>query len=93
MQTLYQQLRPGQRDMGDWQKGPLAVSAVPGSGKSTGMAIAAALTIARQRLHPRHQLLIVTFTRSAAANIQGKNSPKPRTAQTSQMGLFRLHHP
>ena len=72
MQTLYQQLRPGQRDMGDWQKGPLAVSAVPGSGKSTGMAIAAALTIARQRLHPRHQLLIVTFTRSAAANIQGK---------------------
>ncbi|TVR10411.1 MAG: ATP-dependent helicase [Phormidium sp. GEM2.Bin31] len=72
IQDLRNRLRPGQREMGDWQNGPLAVSAVPGSGKSTGMAIAAALTIARQRLHPRHQLLIVTFTRSAAANIKAK---------------------
>ncbi len=72
IQDLRNRLRPGQQEMGDWQNGPLAVSAVPGSGKSTGMAIAAALTIARQRLHPRHQLLIVTFTRSAAANIKAK---------------------
>ncbi|WP_159788577.1 ATP-dependent helicase [Sodalinema gerasimenkoae] len=72
IQDLRNSLRPGQQEMGDWQNGPLAVSAVPGSGKSTGMAIAAALTIARQRLHPRHQLLIVTFTRSAAANIKAK---------------------
>lgn len=65
-------LRPGQQDMADWLGGQLAVSAVPGSGKSTGMAAAAALTIARNGLHPRHQLAIVTFTRSAAASIKAK---------------------
>jgi DNA helicase-2/ATP-dependent DNA helicase PcrA len=36
------------------------------------MAKAAAVTIARQRLHSRHQLIVVTFTRSAAANIRAK---------------------
>ncbi|MBE9042233.1 hypothetical protein IQ235_15750, partial [Oscillatoriales cyanobacterium LEGE 11467] len=29
------ELRPGQQEMADWTGGPLAVSAVPGSGKST----------------------------------------------------------
>ena len=32
-------LRPGQTQMADWQSGPLAVAAVPGAGKSTGMAV------------------------------------------------------
>jgi len=62
-------LRPGQQALADWQDGPLAVSAVPGSGKSTGMAAAAALTIARRGLHSQRQLVLVTFTRSAAANL------------------------
>lgn len=72
-------LRPGQRQMGDWNSGPLAVSAVPGAGKSTGMAAAAAIAIARQyertaqsRPSSRRQLVVVTFTRSAAANIKAK---------------------
>ena len=65
-------LRPGQQQMANWQGGPLAVSAVPGSGKSYGMAIAAALTIARYQLHSHHQLIIVTFTRSAATNIKAQ---------------------
>ncbi|MEH1936272.1 MAG: hypothetical protein V7L14_21740 [Nostoc sp.] len=34
-------LRPGQQQMADWESGPLAISAVPGAGKSTGMAAAA----------------------------------------------------
>ncbi|MBW4519837.1 MAG: ATP-dependent helicase [Scytolyngbya sp. HA4215-MV1] len=72
MQQLRAGLRPGQREIADWQGGPLAVSAVPGSGKSTGMATAAALTIAQQQLHARRQLIVVTFTRSAAANIRAK---------------------
>ncbi|MBK4731915.1 ATP-dependent helicase [Oxynema sp. CENA135] len=63
-------LRPGQRQMADWQGGSLAVSAVPGAGKSKGMADAAALTIARSQLNHRRQLVVVTFTRSAAANIK-----------------------
>lgn len=69
---ISQSLRPGQRQMANWTGGPLAVSAVPGAGKSTGMAASAALTIARFKLHSRHQLIVVTFTRSAAANIRAK---------------------
>lgn len=69
---LQNRLRPGQRELADWQGGALAVSAVPGAGKSTGMAVAAAIAIARHQLHARRQLVVVTFTRSAAANIKAK---------------------
>lgn len=65
-------LRPGQQALADWSGGPLAVSAVPGSGKSTGMAAAAAIAIARHQLHAHRQLVLVTFTRSAAANLKAK---------------------
>ena len=71
-QQLRDSLRPGQQSLADWRGGPLAVSAVPGSGKSTGMAAGAALAIARYRLHAQHQLVAVTFTRSAAASLKGK---------------------
>ncbi|WP_416671857.1 UvrD-helicase domain-containing protein [Egbenema bharatensis] len=50
LQRLYDRLRPGQQRMADWQGGSLAVSAVPGSGKSTGMAIAAAILLAKRYL-------------------------------------------
>jgi DNA helicase II / ATP-dependent DNA helicase PcrA len=69
---LSQSLRPGQREMADWKSGPLAVSAVPGAGKSHGMAAAAAITIARNHLSYAQQLVLVTFTRSAAANLKQK---------------------
>ncbi|BAU14203.1 UvrD/REP helicase [Leptolyngbya sp. NIES-3755] len=72
LQSLRSTLRPGQREIADWQEGRLAVSAVPGAGKSTGMAVAAAVAIARYQLHSRRQLVVVTFTRSAAANIKSK---------------------
>ncbi|MBE9006753.1 ATP-dependent helicase [Fortiea sp. LEGE XX443] len=77
--TIRNGLRQGQQQMGDWESGPLAVSAVPGAGKSTGMAAAAAIAIARQyerlaqsRSSVHRQLVVVTFTRSAAANIKAK---------------------
>lgn len=72
LQTLRDSLRPGQRRLADWRGGPLAVSAVPGSGKSTGMAAGAAIAIAHFQLHARKQLVLVTFTRSAAANLKAK---------------------
>ncbi|NET36356.1 MAG: ATP-dependent helicase, partial [Cyanothece sp. SIO1E1] len=72
LQQIRDRLRPGQQTMADWQMGPLAVAAVPGSGKSTGMAAAAAIAIARHQLHAQHQLIVVTFTRSAAANLKVK---------------------
>ncbi|MEA5449968.1 ATP-dependent helicase [Leptolyngbya sp. CCNP1308] len=65
-------LRRGQQELADWENGRLAVSAVPGSGKSTGMAAAAAIAIARHQLHLNRQLVLVTFTRSAAANLKAK---------------------
>ncbi|MCL2930769.1 MAG: ATP-dependent helicase [Trichodesmium sp. MAG_R03] len=72
IQKICSSLRAGQQQMADWQGGPLAVSAVPGAGKSHGMAIAAVLAIARYQLHSHHQLIVVTLTRSAATNIRIK---------------------
>lgn len=72
MAAILAQLRPGQQAMATWRGGELAVSAVPGAGKSTGMAAAAALTIAREQLNLRRYLVVVTFTRSAANNLKTK---------------------
>lgn len=74
LNKLRQTLRKGQQPMADWQGGELAVSAVPGAGKSTGMAVAAAIAIANFNLHRQKQLVIVTFTRSAVSNIRKKIS-------------------
>jgi DNA helicase II / ATP-dependent DNA helicase PcrA len=86
-------LRRGQQSMADWQGGQLAVSAVPGAGKSTGMAVAAAFAIARHQLHGKRQLVVVTFTRSAAASIKGKireNLKDLRLPQNSFV-VYTLH--
>ncbi len=74
LNQLRKTLRKGQQPMADWQGGELAVSAVPGAGKSTGMAVAAAIAIANFNLHRQKQLVIVTFTRSAVSNIRKKVS-------------------
>ncbi|TAF03617.1 MAG: ATP-dependent helicase, partial [Nostocales cyanobacterium] len=93
-------LRPGQKQMADWETGPLAVSAVPGAGKSTGMAAAAAIAIARQYQHSistgnnyRRQLVVVTFTRSAAANLKFKIRTKLKELSLPQTGfvVYTLH--
>ncbi|MBW4581929.1 MAG: ATP-dependent helicase [Tildeniella nuda ZEHNDER 1965/U140] len=72
LEQLRNTLRSGQREIALWTGGALAVSAVPGAGKSTGMAVAAAIAIAQHQLHARRQLVVVTFTRSAAANLKAK---------------------
>ncbi len=93
-------LRPGQKQMADWESGPLAVSAVPGAGKSTGMAAAAAIAIARQYQYSltcgenyRRQLVVVTFTRSAAANLKLKIRDKLKKLSLPQTGfaVYTLH--
>ncbi|MDP5015998.1 MAG: ATP-dependent helicase [Dolichospermum sp.] len=94
------QLRPGQTEMADWQAGPLAVSAVPGAGKSTGMAAAAAIAIARQYEYYLNtgnkeykQLIVVTFTRSATANIKYKIRENLKKLSLPQTGfaVYTLH--
>ena len=72
LQEIRTGLRRGQQALADWQGGQLAVSAVPGSGKSTGMAAAAAIAIAPPQRHRNPHLVLVTFTRSAAANLKAK---------------------
>ena len=88
LDTLRNSLRPGQRELADWRGGPLAVSAVPGSGKSYGMAVAAAIALARNSLHPSHQLVIVTFTRSASANIKRQIRQHLQTLQVPRGGFM-----
>ena len=72
LQQLRNSLRPGQQSLADWKGGQMAVSAVPGAGKSHSLSIAAAVTVARNQLHSRKQLVVVTYTRSAAASIKNK---------------------
>ena len=69
---LKQSLRSGQKGLADWRGGEMAVSAVPGAGKSHSLSVAAAIAIAQNQLHSRRQLVVVTYTRSAAANIKSK---------------------
>lgn len=70
--SLIDSLRPGQKELANWQGGKMAVAAVPGAGKSYSLSVAAALTIARAQLNLQRQLVIVTYTRSAAAGIKQK---------------------
>lgn len=72
LQLLRNSLRTGQQGLAYWQGGEMAVSAVPGAGKSHSLAVAAAIAIAQNKLHSRRQLVVVTYTRSAAANIKSK---------------------
>ncbi|BAQ63489.1 ATP-dependent helicase [Geminocystis sp. NIES-3709] len=70
--SLVANLREGQKQLALWKGGKMAVSAVPGAGKSHGLATAAAITIAKNKLHSNRQLIIVTYTRSATASIEKK---------------------
>lgn len=72
IESLVANLRQGQKQLAKWKSGKMAVSAVPGAGKSHGLATAAAITIARNNLNSNRQLVIVTYTRSAAASIEKK---------------------
>ncbi|MGK7896884.1 MAG: UvrD-helicase domain-containing protein, partial [Xenococcus sp. (in: cyanobacteria)] len=72
LQQLKNSLRSGQQGLADWEARQMAVSAVPGAGKSHSLSVAAAIAIAKNKLHSRKQLVVVTYTRSAAANIKNK---------------------
>ncbi|MBF2083907.1 ATP-dependent helicase [Thermoleptolyngbya sp. C42_A2020_037] len=100
LEALRDRLRPGQQRMADWTGGPLAVSAVPGSGKSTGMAIATAILLGRRyqnalrdRTLPSRQIFLVTFTRSAAANLRAKIREllKELGLPTTGFSVYTLH--
>ncbi|OKH21231.1 DNA helicase UvrD [Hydrococcus rivularis NIES-593] len=87
LEQLRKSLRPGQRDLADWKGGQMAISAVPGAGKSHSLSVAAAIAIARYQLHARKQLVIVTYTRSAAASIKDKIKQQLKELQLPQTGF------
>ena len=88
LEELRNSLRPGQQQLGSWEGGKMAISAVPGAGKSHSLAVAAAMMIARYQLHPRNQLIIVTYTRSAAAGIKAKIKERLKDLKIPQTGFM-----
>lgn len=88
LQQLRNSLRPGQQQLADWERGEMAISAVPGAGKSHSLAVAATIVIGRHQLHPRKQLMIVTYTRSAAAGIKVKIKERLKELRLSQRGFM-----
>lgn len=87
---LKQSLRSGQQGLANWRGGEMAVSAVPGAGKSHSLSVAAAVAIAQNQLHSRKQLVVVTYTRSAAANIKSKIRDRLKTLMLPPRG-FVVH--
>ncbi|WP_267384020.1 ATP-dependent helicase [Cyanobacterium sp. uoEpiScrs1] len=87
LQKLRDSLRPGQQQLADWERGEMAISAVPGAGKSYSLAVAAAIIIGRHQLHSKKQLIIVTYTRSAAASIKYKIKKCLKELRLSQTGF------
>ena len=51
LQLLRNSLRTGQQGLASWGGGEMAVSAVPGAGKSHSLSVAAAIAIAQNYLH------------------------------------------
>ena len=88
LEELRNSLRPGQQQLASWTAGKMAISAVPGAGKSHSLAVAAAMMIAQYRLHPRKQLIIVTYTRSAAAGIKAKIKERLKELKIPQTGFM-----
>ncbi|QHU99397.1 ATP-dependent helicase [Synechocystis sp. CACIAM 05] len=87
LEQLRQSLRSSQLPLADWHGGEMAVSAVPGAGKSHSLSVAAAIVIAHHGLHNQEKLLIVTYTRSAAAAIKGKVNQRLRALGLPSLGF------
>lgn len=65
-------LRPEQQNIADYSGGRLAVSAVPGSGKTHTLAALVVSLLQRGRVPVDSDILIVTFTNSAVDNIKAR---------------------
>ncbi len=87
LKQIANNLRPGQKNLAQWRSGQMAVSAVPGAGKSHSLAVAAAIAIARNQLNLRQQLIIVTYTRSAAASVKQKIQQQLKELQLPPVGF------
>ena len=65
-------LRPSQKEIMTYQKGLMGISAVPGSGKTWTLSHLAVKLILSTDLEPDQEILIVTFSNSAADNFSNR---------------------
>ena len=87
-------LRPQQLDIVTmYTGGKLAVSAVPGSGKTQTLAALAAHLLARGLVGPESEVLVVTFTNSAVDNVKARIRLALRDLGLRDSGfrVFTLH--
>ncbi len=67
------QLRPAQEKILEYENGRLAISAVPGSGKTFTLSLLAAKLIGNGRIDPnQQQILIVTYLNSSVDNFRAR---------------------
>lgn len=65
-------IRPEQQRILEYRGGKMAVSAVPGSGKTHTLALLAVELLRSRELAPDAEILVVTFTNSAVDNIRAR---------------------
>ena len=88
LNILLKNLRYEQKQLAYWKSGKMAITAVPGAGKSHSLAVTAAILIARNNLDINRQLIIVTYTRSAAIAIEAKIKQHLTNLEISQDGFM-----
>jgi DNA helicase-2/ATP-dependent DNA helicase PcrA len=68
------QLRPAQAEILQYNEGPLAISAVPGSGKTYTLSLLAAKLIAEERIQPMsdQQVLVVTYLNASVDTFRAR---------------------
>src|SRR5690606_9658241 len=72
MMTETLQLRPAQADILQYDRGRMAVSAVPGSGKTFTLSLLAAQLIASKIDPERQQILIVTYLNASVDTFKAR---------------------
>ncbi|NLB72136.1 MAG: ATP-dependent helicase [Chloroflexi bacterium] len=69
-------LRPSQKKVLEYQKGLMGISAVPGSGKTFTLSHLAVKLILSASMEPEQEILVVTFSNSAADNFSTRIGEK-----------------
>jgi DNA helicase-2/ATP-dependent DNA helicase PcrA len=82
------QLRPAQEKILEYENGRLAISAVPGSGKTFTLSLLAAKLIGNGRIDPnQQQILIVTYLNSSVDNFRARIRQRLEAAELPPIGF------
>ncbi|MBK8900783.1 MAG: ATP-dependent helicase [Anaerolineaceae bacterium] len=82
------QLRPAQQKILEYENGRLAISAVPGSGKTFTLSLLAAKLIGNGRIDPnQQQILIVTYLNSSVDNFRARIRQRLEAAELPPIGF------